>query len=107
MIVRSTLINVTNMTRVDEKREASSGRQFVVRTFFKKLNNFLTALERVRQMISAEEFQRRYAHSKSKLFDRDETFLQSMITKKTKHASNQQEMWSVHCMLPRNAGDTT
>jgi hypothetical protein len=73
MIVRSTLIDVTNVTRVDEKREASSGRQFVVRTF-KKLNDFFTALDRVRQMISAEEFQRRYAHSKSKLFDKDETF---------------------------------
>ena len=62
------------MTRGDEKREASSGRQLVVRSL-KKLNNFLTALERVPQMISAEEFKRRYAHSKSKLvFHRYKTF---------------------------------
>jgi len=74
MIVRSTLIDVTNVTRGDKKREASSGPQLVVPTF-KKLNNFLTALERVRQMISAEEFKRRYAHSKSKVvFHRYETF---------------------------------
>jgi hypothetical protein len=73
MIVRSILIDVTNVTRVDEKREASSGRQFVVRAF-KRLDDFLMALDRVRQMISAEEFSRRYAHSKSKLFEKDETF---------------------------------
>jgi hypothetical protein len=73
MIVRSTLIDVTNVTRVDEKREASSGRQFVVRTF-KKLNDFLTDLNRVRQTTPPEEFDRRYAHSKSKLFEKDQTF---------------------------------
>jgi hypothetical protein len=66
------------------------------------------ALDRVQQMTSAEEFSRRYAHSKSKLFEKDETFAeQEHQENKARFESTRDMERPLHAAERRRGHDVT